>query len=306
MNDTKTPPSKPSGADSTHPDSGNGLGLVAAAIAILLWASLAAVVSRLSTLPPFFLTGVALGLGALVCLPRWRDWRVPWSTLLLASGALFAYHALLFFALRLAPPVTANLVNYLWPLFIVLLSPLFDRRRTLSARFLLAALLGFSGAAVAILARSSAAAGDGAVLGYGLAFLAALTWAGYSQSLRRLPAFSSWAVGGFSLLAAAASLLLHLLIEPAATVTATDWPWLLLLGLGPMGLAFVCWDVAMKRADPRHVGVLAYLTPVLSTVLLLWATGESGSVSVLLALVLVVAAAVLVMAPTGRSKRESS
>lgn len=36
---------------------------------------------------------------------------------------LFAYHFLLFIALRHAPPVEANLVNYLWPLFIVVLSP---------------------------------------------------------------------------------------------------------------------------------------------------------------------------------------
>jgi len=289
-----------------RPDRSQSFGLAAAAIAILLWASLAALVSRLSALPPFFLTACALGLGALICLPRWRDWRVPWTTLLLASGALFAYHALLFFALRLAPPVTANLVNYLWPLFIVLLSPLFDRRRKLSARFLLAAVLGLAGAAVAILSRGSVSAGSGAPLGYALAFLAALTWASYSQSLHRLPAFSSWAVGGFSLLAAAASFLLHLLTEPAAHIASSDWPWLLLLGLGPMGLAFVCWDVAMKRADPRRVGVLAYLTPVLSTGLLLWATGEAWSVAVLVALALVVTAALLVMTPTDRGRPESS
>jgi hypothetical protein len=33
------------------------------------------------------------------------------------------YHFLLFIALRHAPPVEANLVNYLWPLFIVVLAP---------------------------------------------------------------------------------------------------------------------------------------------------------------------------------------
>jgi hypothetical protein len=37
---------------------------------------------------------------------------------------LFGFHFLLFMALRLAPPIEANLVNYLWPLLIVLLTPL--------------------------------------------------------------------------------------------------------------------------------------------------------------------------------------
>ena len=54
------------------------------------------------------------------------------------------------------------------------------------------------------------------------------------------------------------------------------------LGLGPMGAAFYLWDFAMKRGDPRVVGVLAYATPVLSTALLALVTGRtltSGSAS---------------------------
>ena len=41
-----------------------------------------------------------------------------------------------------------------------------------------------------------------------------------------------------------------------------------------MGAAFYLWDVAMKRGDPRVVGVLAYATPLLSTALLLVVTGR--------------------------------
>ena len=40
----------------------------------------------------------------------------------LAIFGLFAYHAFYFLALRLAPAAEANLINYLWPLLIVLLS----------------------------------------------------------------------------------------------------------------------------------------------------------------------------------------
>jgi drug/metabolite transporter (DMT)-like permease len=45
------------------------------------------------------------------------------STLLLGVYGLFGYHFLLFLALRSAPPLEANLVNYLWPLLIVVLAP---------------------------------------------------------------------------------------------------------------------------------------------------------------------------------------
>eukprot|EP01041_Mallomonas_annulata_P015733 gene15733-33221_t len=91
--------------------------------AIALWASLASLGVSLTHIPPFLLTGIALVIGS---IPAWpfvlRDpsqWRIPLRTLALGVYGLFAYHFLLFIALRHAPAVEANLVNYLWPLFIV-------------------------------------------------------------------------------------------------------------------------------------------------------------------------------------------
>ena len=48
-------------------------------------------------------------------------------------------------------------------------------------------------------------------------------------------------------------------------LTSRDWLFLVLLGLGPMGVAFYTWDAALKRGDSRVIGALAYLTPLLST-----------------------------------------
>ncbi len=64
---------------------------------------------------------------------------------------MFGYHFLLFIALRHAPPVQANLVNYLWPLLMVVLAPVFLNGLRLRPAHVVAALLGFGGAAVAIL-----------------------------------------------------------------------------------------------------------------------------------------------------------
>lgn len=122
--------------------------------AIALWASLASLGVSLTHVPPFLLTGIALIIGS---VPAWpfvlRDpsqWRIPLRTLALGVYGLFAYHFLLFIALRHAPPVEANLVNYLWPLFIVVLSPVVLPGVALRLPHLLAALLGFGGAAIAI------------------------------------------------------------------------------------------------------------------------------------------------------------
>jgi drug/metabolite transporter (DMT)-like permease len=105
--------------------------------AIALWASLASLGVSLTHVPPFLLTGIALLIGS---VPAWplvlRDpsqWRIPLRTLALGVYGLFAYHFLLFIALRHAPPVEANLVNYLWPLFIVVLARLPSRGGARSA-----------------------------------------------------------------------------------------------------------------------------------------------------------------------------
>jgi hypothetical protein len=40
------------------------------------------------------------------------------------------------------------------------------------------------------------------------------------------------------------------------------------VGLGPLGAAFYLWDAALKRGDARRIGILSYLTPLASTLLL--------------------------------------
>jgi drug/metabolite transporter (DMT)-like permease len=72
---------------------------------------------------------------------------------------------------------------------------------------------------------------------------------------------------------------------------------LLLIGLGPLGAAFYLWDAALKQGDPQQIGLLSFLTPLLSTVLLLWHSGQAISLPVAAAAALIVGAAWL-----GRSR----
>ena len=65
------------------------------------------------------------------------------------------------------------------------------------------------------------------------------------------------------------------------------------LGLGPLGAAFFLWDAALKRGDARKIGLLSFITPLLSTLLLLTARGETPGLHVLAAAVLIVGAAVV-------------
>lgn len=266
--------------------------------AIALWASLAALGVALSHVPPFLLTGLGLLVGSLIALPLsrfdLREWRVPPATLALGVYGLFGFHFLLFIALRHAPPVQANLINYLWPLGIVVMAPLFLPGLSLSKRHVFAALLGFAGAALAIL--GGRPADPGAPLwswGYIPAFLSAFIWASYSLLTKRVQPFSTSAIGTFALVSGVLALLCHAWLEPRVLLTGTDWALIGLLGLGPLGGAFFLWDAALKRGDARQIGVLSFLTPLLSTLVLLTQRGEMPSPAVGLAALMIVGAAVM-------------
>lgn len=263
--------------------------------AIALWASLASLGVSLTHVPPFLLTGVALIIGS---IPAWpfvlRDpsqWRIPKRTLALGVYGLFAYHFLLFIALRGAPAVEANLVNYLWPLLIVVLAPVLLPGVALRLPHVLAALLGFAGAAIAM-AGGRELSGTLA-WGYLPALAAAFIWATYSLLTKRVAAFPTTAIGLFGLVSGVLSLLCHVALEPSVALQLRDWALLAVLGLGPLGASFFMWDKALKLGDARHIGILSYITPLLSTAMLLVVSQRPFSWSIGLATAMIMGAAIL-------------
>jgi drug/metabolite transporter (DMT)-like permease len=264
----------------------------AALVAVALWASLASLARALASWPPFLLTGSALLLGALVGAPRIWQWRVPFRTLLLGVCGLAGYHTALFLAFRLAPAVEANLLNYLWPTFLVILSPVLVPGMRLRRGHLVGTALGLAGAAL-VVTQGRLSLETAHLPGYLLATLAALIWSSYSLLTKRVPPFPDAAIGLFCAVSGALALGLHALLEPAYLPRMAELPWLLLLGLGPMGLAFFAWNYAMTRGDPRTIGALSYLTPLLSTLLLVALGGGALTSTTAVAGALIVGGAVV-------------
>src|SRR5690606_7089057 len=106
-------------------------------LAILLWSSLALLTVATAGLPPFQVLATAFAVAAASGLLQaaWRGraglagLHAPPAALALSTAGLFGYHALYFMALKRAPAVEANLLNYLWPLLIVVFAGLLPGAR---------------------------------------------------------------------------------------------------------------------------------------------------------------------------------
>ena len=281
-------------------DPGSGRATLMGLAAILSWATLAWLTTLTRRLPPFETLALALSVAFLAGLlfravmrrPA-RSERAAALPFLLATAGIFGFHALFFTSLRLAPPVAASLVNYLWPLLIVLLASRLPGAR-LRPSHLLGAALGFGG--VLLLFAGGGAEGGGLPLawaGYLCAFGSAMIWAGYSVLNRRLCAGSSTPMvlvcGTVALLGAAVSLAFETMLRPdGRELTA-----ILLLGLGPTGGAFFLWDIAAKHGRLALLGALSYLAPLLSTLLLVTIGGEEAGWRTAAACLLIVGGAAL-------------
>lgn len=240
--------------------------------AVLLWSLLAALTAASGTMPAFQLTAITFAIGGLFLLVlrpgSVRAMRQKPHVWLLGVGGLFGYHFCYFFALRSAPPVEAGLINYLWPLLIVLFSALLPGER-LRPVHIVGAVIAFCGA-ILVVTRGQGFGFDAAYgPGYLAALAAALAWSSYSVLSRRFASVSSDAITGFCLGTAALATVSHLMLEP--TVWPDNlWQWAAIvgLGLGPVGLAFFVWDIGVKHGDIQVLGASSYSAPLLSTLVL--------------------------------------
>lgn len=244
--------------------------------AVFLWGSLAVLTTLTGDVQPFQIVATAFFVAFLMALAKWiilgesvtAPFRQSVPAWVIGVGGLFGYHFLLFLALKTSPPVQANLINYLWPLLIVLFSALLPGQ-SLRFRHVAGALIGFSGACLLVTGENSLMPAPEHVPGYAAALAGALVWASYSVASSRLTSVPTDAIGAFCLVAAILSTGAHFTFETTVAPSTGEWIALVCLGLGPAGGSFFLWDWGLKRGHVRALGGLAYTAPLSSTALLI-------------------------------------
>lgn len=260
---------------------------------------------------PYLALSCLVGVGVGIVVQRRLGYRLrdlfvlPWRVLLLGVPGLAGYTALLTYAVGMAPRADLGqimLINYLWPILIVVFSLFLLPERVRLGPALGGAAMGLLGIAVARDPRGFLVAPE-SLLPHAMSLAGATLFACYSVMLRR------WRVpdekGGSTvqwITCAAICAAVATLEGPWPTPERIGWTglfWIVFLGIGPIGLGYYCWEMAIKRGRPQVLSAMAYFTPVGSVLIIGLLFREALSWWLLPGTTLIVAGAVV----AGRAAR---
>lgn len=198
----------------------------------------------------------------------------------------FLYYLVLLNAYNGLPAQIAMVVNYLWPVVLVLLAvPILGQKLTPGG--LAGTMISFLG--VVLLALLGQRSFEFQLFPLILAFFSTVVWAVYwllntrSTGDTNSVLLMCFAFGTLYLAVFGAVSGQHF-IPRAASV-----PWLLYIGVFEMGITYLLWNTALKRApSASSVGNLIFLAPFLALVPISLVVGEGIRISTVAGLLLVV------------------
>ena len=270
-----------------------------ALITILIWASMATMVKVLLADIPnlqalavsgvfafLFLLLINLRTGKLKELKQYRA-KDYGSMVGLGFLGLFLYSALYYYGIGQLGAQEACILNYLWPMMIVLFSCLILKERVTVLKCV-AMVCSFLGIVILSLGKSETTGGNNtagmvacivAAACYGL-FSVLNKKKDYDQNITMMViwltvAVCSFAVGPF--------------LEDWVAIRGMQWIGIIWLGVMTDAVAYLLWALALKGAeDTAKIANLAYLTPFLSVLISAVVLKEKIKLQALVALVLII------------------
>ena len=273
--------------------------LIYAGITILLWSAMAPIVKVVTASLPNLETLTVSSLIAFLFLmlfnaaasrlKKLRAYR-PRQILAMAGLGMIGvtlYHILYYYGLHELTVQEACILNYLWPIMIVVFSILILKEK-LTLPKAAAMILSFAG--VVILSAGGGFAGTGnRLLGMLCCLGAAVLYGLFSVLNKKLDYDQNLSMMVFWLVCAAFSAVLGLLTEEWVPIRGVQWIGILVLGLLSDAVAYLLWALALNGVENTAViANLAFLVPFLSVVFSAVFLKEEIRPRALIALVLIV------------------
>jgi drug/metabolite transporter (DMT)-like permease len=201
---------------------------------------------------------------------------------------LFLYYILLYGSFSIAPPGQANMLNYLWPIFLIIFSILILKEKW-NRKVVVAILVSFTGAFIIFTGGDLNVLNGQYAIGYLMALLAAFCYGLFSALNKKFnyeKLTSVWIeyLASFMLITPTLLLASHFIIPSSAgTILA-----ILFLGGLSSSLGFVFWFKVLQSGATRKFANIVYLNPFLALIFVFFINGETVPAVSLIGLLLIV------------------
>jgi drug/metabolite transporter (DMT)-like permease len=249
--------------------------VICGVIAISIWAYLAVVVTMLGNIPPFEMLCFSLIIGCaftstqLTIQKRWHLMKAPKEMWLVGATCLAGTNILYISAFKFAPPVHAEIINYIWPLFVVIGGTIFFKEKLTRQHIIGIALCIVS---LFTLHFDHFQNIHGVTLqnlyGYGFALAGAVVCSIYTLVSKKYSTVPNQIVGLYAGLGAILTLIGHFLFEKNVMPSMSELTLLIFMGASAHWASYQAWDRAVKNLEAWKISVIAYFTPALSVALL--------------------------------------
>ena len=280
-------------------------------ISIVIWSTVIAfsrsLVEELGTFTSggsVYLAGGALSLGLLWLRHRGFSWTRGFATrYLLTCGGLFVlYEVMLYLAIGLSTTrqqtLEVGLINYLWISFTFAFSvPVLKKKA--GWPLIAGMVMAVAGVAIATLPPGySLAELQTNLQQHGAPYLlslgCAVSWGLYSNLSRKWGSESGESAVPIFLLATGLTLLgLRLFAVEQSHWSTTSVAQLIYVALLPTTVAYIAWDIAMRRGNLILIASLSYIIPLASTIISSILLHVTMSANLWIACILVIAGAVV-------------
>lgn len=200
---------------------------------------------------------------------------------------LFLYSALYYYGIAVLSSQEACILNYLWPMMIVLFACLL-LRETLTVKKAIAMVMSFAGIVVLTLGSGGGSSGN-RLFGIIACVAAAVCYGLFSVLNKKHSLNQSVTMMWIWLTVAVCSAVSGLIFEAWQPITGWQWAGVAWLGIVVNAVAYLLWALALKGArDSAKIANLAYLVPFLSIVLSALILKEQIACTAAIALVLII------------------
>ncbi len=272
--------------------------------ALIFWALAAPFTVKIKDIPIFETLTIVFTISfffsaiKLTLCKQWHTLKQPWFLWLIGFLGIYGNDLLYIAAFKHAPAAQADLINYLWPIFVILFTGLLPDEK-LSFRHVLAASLGFTGIYV-LINQSGQGMESQYLFGYILAFLDAVIWSIYTLVARRFGKSPVEMIGIYCGVGAICSLFIHFQWETTLIPANNQWLILIVMGMTTQCLAYFFWDFGVKRGDFKLLSILSYGNPILSILFLIFFGMADASYELFIACALVSLGGLVGIIPWGK------